>query len=113
MPRKNSDPEVITFQGRPIASVATTATTSKAMLAEPVVIIVSYQPARRRSRWLGIVEECPACGGAHVHYGTPYGPPAGRRVAGCGKTYRVWAMYGGQSSAEDVAALGAGEVALT
>jgi hypothetical protein len=107
MPPKSSGPEVITPQGRPSASVASTATTSKTSVAEPVVITVAYRPAGRRSRWLVIVEECPACGGAHAHYGSPYGPPSGRRVAGCGKkTYRMWPVYGGQSSAEDEAVNG-------
>jgi hypothetical protein len=42
----------------------------------------SYPPAFRRHRWLHVVDCCPGCGCAHVHFGSAGG---GARRAGCGQ----------------------------
>ena len=71
-------------------------TTDKRRLI-PIVVAVCYAPSGRRRRWIGVVEQCPACELTHVHYGTTYGPPHGLRLAGCARgLYRLHAIYGGR-----------------
>jgi hypothetical protein len=69
----------------------------------PIVVTTTYRPAGRRHRWLAVIEDCPHCGEAHAHFGTVHGPPSGRRVAGCGRSYKLHPVFGGASDAEDVA----------
>ncbi|WP_286990358.1 hypothetical protein [Thermomonospora sp. CIF 1] len=63
---------------------------------------VAYGPSGRRRRWIALVEVCPRCGRAHVHYGTPAGPPR-RRSCG-GHQYLLHAIYGGHSDPAEVIA---------
>lgn len=68
----------------------------------PLAPAIAYAPAARRSRWLGVVEVCPHCSHCHAHYGTRAEPPAGIRLAACGRLYRLYVLYGGQSTGPEV-----------
>lgn len=108
--KKRGDPPDSTRESRlakdPVTAKATGTTSTVPQShakALPVVVTVAYRPAGRRFRWLAIIDNCPFCGEAHAHYGTTCSPPSGRRVAGCGRSYRLHPVFGGASDAQDVA----------
>lgn len=102
-PGMRSGPEEVatSHQGRSNADQPASTTTSASVQLVPGVC---YEPAGRRHRWLCVVEVCPFCQHTHAHYGTRTAPPNGVRTTACGKTYRVYAVYGGTSDATAVTA---------
>lgn len=73
-----------TPQQRPVPAISNHQPTRQANPSDLwQVWAVAYAPAGRRHRWLLIVQNCPACNGAHGHYG---GTDGAIKRAGCGRT---------------------------